>query len=179
MTATPHNGKEEDFQLFLALLDGDRFEGRFRDGVHAADASDLMRRMVKERLVKFDGKPLFPERIAYTVPYQLSDAEAGLYQAVTDYVREEFNRRLDFEDLDDAPDAEAERAQLEAATGERIAALEAVEPDRAKGQDAGLEAGRSAGHESRASVPQERDRSPEREMERTRAPKSVDRDLGL
>src|SRR5512139_285213 len=30
MTATPHNGKEEDFQLFLALLDGDRFEGRFR-----------------------------------------------------------------------------------------------------------------------------------------------------
>ena len=25
MTATPHNGKEEDFQLFLALLDGDRF----------------------------------------------------------------------------------------------------------------------------------------------------------
>ena len=27
-----HNGKEEDFQLFLALLDGDRFEGRFRDG---------------------------------------------------------------------------------------------------------------------------------------------------
>ena len=92
MTATPHNGKEEDFQLFLALLDGDRFEGRFRDGVHVADVSDLMRRMVKERLLKFDGKPLFPERIAYTVPYKLSDEEAGLYAAVTDYVREEFNR---------------------------------------------------------------------------------------
>ena len=92
MTATPHNGKEEDFQLFLALLDGDRFEGRFRDGVHAADVSDLMRRMVKERLLKFDGKPLFPERIAYTVPYKLSDEEASLYAAVTDYVREEFNR---------------------------------------------------------------------------------------
>ena len=92
MTATPHNGKEQDFQLFLALLDGDRFEGRFRDGVHAADISDLMRRMVKERLLKFDGKPLFPERIAYTVPYRLSDEEAHLYTAVTDYVREEFNR---------------------------------------------------------------------------------------
>jgi superfamily II DNA or RNA helicase len=92
MTATPHNGKEEDFQLFLALLDGDRFEGRFRDGVHATDVSDLMRRMVKEGLVKFDGTPLFPERIAYTVPYRLSDAEAQLYQAVTDYVRDEFNR---------------------------------------------------------------------------------------
>ncbi|MDY0168741.1 MAG: DEAD/DEAH box helicase, partial [Thermoguttaceae bacterium] len=44
MTATPHNGKEEDFQLFMALLDGDRFEGRFRDGVHVADVSDLTRR---------------------------------------------------------------------------------------------------------------------------------------
>ncbi|MGI6414492.1 MAG: helicase-related protein [Thermoguttaceae bacterium] len=92
MTATPHNGKEADFQLFMALLDGDRFEGRYRDGVHVADVSDLMRRMVKERLLKFDGTPLFPERIAYTVPYKLSDPEAHLYKAVTNYVREEFNR---------------------------------------------------------------------------------------
>ena len=92
MTATPHNGKEEDFQLFMALLDGDRFEGRFRDGVHVADVSDLMRRMVKENLLTFDGTPLFPERIAHTVPYKLSEAEARLYKAVTDYVREEFNR---------------------------------------------------------------------------------------
>lgn len=92
MTATPHNGKETDFQLFMALLDGDRFEGRFRDGVHVTDVSDLMRRMVKEKLLKFDGAPLFPERIAYTVPYKLSTAEARLYKAVTDYVREEFNR---------------------------------------------------------------------------------------
>ncbi len=92
MTATPHNGKEEDFQLFLALLDGDRFEGKFRDGVHQVEVSDLMRRMVKENLLKFDGRPLFPERVAYTVPYKLSDAEAHLYKAVTEYVREEFNR---------------------------------------------------------------------------------------
>lgn len=92
MTATPHNGKEEDFQLFMALLDGDRFEGRFRDGVHVADVSDLMRRMVKEKLLKFDGTPLFPERIAYTVPYKLSAAETHLYKAVTEYVRDEFNR---------------------------------------------------------------------------------------
>ncbi|HEX5414077.1 MAG TPA: helicase-related protein, partial [Chloroflexota bacterium] len=92
MTATPHNGKEEDFQLFLALLDGDRFEGRFRDGVHTVDTSDLMRRLVKEKLRKFDGTPLFPERRAYTVDYRLSPQEAILYKEVTDYVREEFNR---------------------------------------------------------------------------------------
>ncbi len=92
MTATPHNGKPEDFQLFLALLDSDRFEGRARDGMHTVDASDLMRRLVKEQLLKFDGTPLFPERRAYTVSYKLSDAEASLYKSVTDYVREEFNR---------------------------------------------------------------------------------------
>ncbi len=92
MTATPHNGKEADFQLFMSLLDGDRFEGKFRDGVHSADVTDLMRRMVKENLLKFDGTPLFPQRIAYTVPYRLSDDEASLYKAVSEYVREEFNR---------------------------------------------------------------------------------------
>ena len=92
MTATPHNGKEQDFQLFMSLLDGDRFEGRFRDGVHVTDASDIMRRVVKEGLLRFDGTPLFPERKAHTVPYRLSDAEAHLYAEVTQYVREEFNR---------------------------------------------------------------------------------------
>jgi len=92
LTATPHNGKETDFQLFLALLDGDRFEGRFRDGVHTQDYSDLMRRLVKEQLLRFDGRPLFPERFAYTVGYRLSEAEALVYERVTEYVREEFNR---------------------------------------------------------------------------------------
>ncbi len=92
LTATPHNGKEEDFQLFMALLDADRFEGRYREGVHEADVSDLIRRLTKEQLRKFDGTPLFPERRAYTVTYQLSDLEALLYEQVTNYVREQFNR---------------------------------------------------------------------------------------
>jgi SNF2 family DNA or RNA helicase len=92
MTATPHNGKEEDYQLFLSLLDSDRFYGKFRDGVHKVDASDLMRRMVKEELVKFDGTPLFPERRAYTVNYTLSDIESALYDAVTQYVRTEMGK---------------------------------------------------------------------------------------
>lgn len=120
LTATPHNGKPEDFQLFMALVDKDRFEGAAHtkrksqsaasamDPTLAAehgiplldsseDLSDVMRRLVKEELLKFDGKPLFPERIASTVNYTLSPAEAGLYHAVTDYVSEEFNRadRLD------------------------------------------------------------------------------------
>ena len=123
MTATPHNGKEEDFRLFMALLDPDRFEGRFRgggasrghgasrdgseprgDGAHREDsafrgdgaspgnAGDLLRRLTKEELLRFDGRPLFPERRAHTVRYALSGGEAALYAAVTDYVREEMDR---------------------------------------------------------------------------------------
>src|SRR3989440_3894219 len=92
LTATPHNGKEEDFQLFMALLDQDRFEGRFRGGVQKVDTSDLMRHLVKEQLYKFDGTPLFPERRAYTVNYKLSGLEETLYQEVSDYVCQEFNR---------------------------------------------------------------------------------------
>lgn len=95
MTATPHNGKEEDFQLFMVLLDGDRFEGKFRDGVHVSDVSDLMRRMVKEKLLKFDGTPLFPPRLATTLSYKLSSAEAELYKSVTDYVRQEWRKADD------------------------------------------------------------------------------------
>ena len=89
------------FSAVPRLLDGDRFEGRFRDGVHQVEVSDLMRRMVKENS-EFDGTPLFPERIAHTVPYKLSNAEAQLYKAVTDYVREEFNRA-------EAPERQARR----------------------------------------------------------------------
>ena len=92
MSATPHNGKEAEFQLFMALLDGDRFEGRFRDGIHYADTNDMMRRLTKEELLRFDGRPLFPQRRARTVKYQLSEGEGALYAAVTEYVRTEMNR---------------------------------------------------------------------------------------
>ncbi|QYG91813.1 DUF3883 domain-containing protein [Iamia sp. SCSIO 61187] len=93
MTATPHNGRPEDFQLFMALVDGDRFAGKFRKGDHSADPPrDLMRRMVKEELLRFDGTKLFPERVAYTAKYPLSPLESALYERVSDYVREGMNR---------------------------------------------------------------------------------------
>lgn len=92
MTATPHAGKDEDFQLFMSLLDPDRFEGQYRPEAHRTDTNGLMRRMVKEDLLTFEGKPLFPERRAYTVTYELSSAERDLYELVTTYVREEMGR---------------------------------------------------------------------------------------
>ena len=92
MTATPHNGKDDDFDLFMKLLDADRFEGRARAGARRSDVNDLMRRMIKERLLTFEGTRLFPERRATSVNYDLSPIELELYESVTEYVREEFNR---------------------------------------------------------------------------------------
>jgi superfamily II DNA or RNA helicase len=91
MTATPHSGKEEQFQLFMALLDADRFEGVVREGTRRVDVSDMMRRLVKEELLRFDGTRLFPERRSYTVQYPLTNPERALYVAVSDYVRDQMN----------------------------------------------------------------------------------------
>ena len=97
MTATPHNGKQEDFQTFLSLLDRDRFEGRGAKRAQIDTAEGFMRRMIKEDLLTFEGKKLFPERHATTANYALSPSEIHLYERVSEYVREGMNRadRLD------------------------------------------------------------------------------------
>jgi hypothetical protein len=55
--------------------------GKSQDGRHEVHQEHHGER---ENLLKFDGRPLFPERIAYTVPYKLSDTEARLCKEVTD-----------------------------------------------------------------------------------------------
>lgn len=76
-------------------------------------------------------------------------------------------------------DKAALKERLEAVTGERIAALEAADPDKAKGREAELEADGSAGRDSGTPESRDRGRSPGPEMESERAPKNVDRELGL
>ncbi len=99
LTATPHSGKPDSFLLFLALLDEDRFGGRQRNG-RTPDVSDIMRRSVKEDLLTFDGKPLFPERLAYSAYYDLSEPEQRLYDEVTHYVRKGMDRAKEIEQKD-------------------------------------------------------------------------------
>ena len=93
MTATPHNGKREDFELFLSLLDADRFY--YRKGIElnsSVDNSDIIRKIVKEDLVDFEGNKLFPKRESRTIQFKLSNEEMDLYSKVTNYVREEMNK---------------------------------------------------------------------------------------
>ena len=80
------------FSFSFLLVDQDRFGGVARTGAQAVNVSDVMRRLVKEDLLKFDGTPLFPPRHAVTVNYTPSAPEAVLYEAVTAYVQHEFNR---------------------------------------------------------------------------------------
>ena len=102
LTATPHNGKNEDFLAFMTLIDPERFAGRLRtststnksnsDTPAMPDVSDVMRRQVKENLRTFEGKRLFPKRHAHSLKFELSEPETELYEAVTAYVSEGMNR---------------------------------------------------------------------------------------
>ena len=97
LTATPHNGKNEDFLAFLSLVHPDRFAGRLR-GRPVPDVSDVMRRLVKENLRTFEGRRLFPRRSADSLKFELSEPEAGLYEAVTNYVRTGMAKAADMAD---------------------------------------------------------------------------------
>ena len=101
LTATPHNGKNEDFLAFLSLVHPDRFAGQLR-GRPMPDVSDVMRRLVKENLRTFDGKRLFPKRFADSVKFELSEPETELYEAVTNYVRTGMAKAADMADSDSA-----------------------------------------------------------------------------
>jgi SNF2 family DNA or RNA helicase len=92
LSATPHNGKNEDFLAFMTLIDPERFTGRLRNNDEMPDVNDVMRRLVKENLRTFEGKRLFPKRNAYSLKFELSLLENELYEAVTEYVRNGMNR---------------------------------------------------------------------------------------
>ncbi len=99
LTATPHNGIEKDFNNFMSLLDAERFYSTGQGKTKKVDTTDVMRRVVKEDLIKFDGTKLFPERISETVTYKLSNEEMTLYKKVTDYVRYQMDRADRLSDL--------------------------------------------------------------------------------
>ena len=91
LSATPHNGKNEDFLAFMTLIDPERFAGRLRDN-ELPETGDVMRRLVKENLTTFEGRRLFPQRFAKSLNFELSGPEQELYEAVTEYVQNGMDR---------------------------------------------------------------------------------------
>lgn len=94
LSATPHQGKSDAFQRLMSLLDPMAFpdlESVTRDRV-----SDFIIRTEKRKAVTADGKPLFQPRITQTLGVDLekNPAQVALYKAVTDYVKEGYNRAV-------------------------------------------------------------------------------------
>ncbi|MBF0182602.1 MAG: DEAD/DEAH box helicase family protein [Magnetococcales bacterium] len=98
LTATPHHGDEDKFAHFLRLIDPDLFPEPHRMNEEAiqarkrvlglGSASPWALRRLKEDLKDMEGRRLFPDRHATTVPFYLNSEEYALYQAVNDYINE-------------------------------------------------------------------------------------------
>lgn len=95
LTATPHRGDEENFRLFLNLLEPGLFAtvDMVQDSV-IKGKNPLFLRRLKEDLRDYQGRPLFPPRYVHTRTFALSDDEKRLYNAVTQYVQQQYNRAL-------------------------------------------------------------------------------------
>ncbi|HEV2120768.1 MAG TPA: helicase-related protein [Candidatus Bathyarchaeia archaeon] len=95
LTATPHRGDPENFRLFMDLLEPGFFATTemLQESIENEDNPLFIRRM-KEDLKDFEGKPLFLPRYVKTVPFRLSDDEKTLYNELSRYVKEQYNKAL-------------------------------------------------------------------------------------
>jgi superfamily II DNA or RNA helicase len=95
LTATPHRGDPENFRLFLDLLEPGLFANTalMEEALKNPDHPLFLRRL-KEDLRDYQGRPLFPPRNVVTVSFRLSEDEKRLYNAVTRYVEEWYDRAL-------------------------------------------------------------------------------------
>lgn len=92
LTATPHKGDKENFRHLMSLVDHDIFS-RMNTGDSIYEKSNpFVIRRLKETMKNFDGTPLFPKRTTKTIAFDLSYEEQELYEEVTAYAREHFNR---------------------------------------------------------------------------------------
>ncbi|PES90344.1 helicase [Bacillus cereus] len=92
LTATPHKGDRENYRHLMRLVDEDLFNETIDSNQLHDIAKPYVIRRLKESMVQFDGTPLFPKRTTKTLTFNLSLAELKLYEAVTNYVSEHFNR---------------------------------------------------------------------------------------
>ena len=95
LTATPHSGDPENFRLFMDLLEPGFFatSEMLRESIKNED-NPLFIRRIKEDLKDFEGKPLFLPRHVETVGFRLSDDEKKLYNDVSRYVHEQYNKAI-------------------------------------------------------------------------------------
>lgn len=95
LTATPHRGDPENFRLLLDLLEPGFFANTamLSESIQNKDNPLFLRRL-KEDLKDFERAPIFPPRKVDTIKYSLTNDEQILYNEITEYVKEHFNKAL-------------------------------------------------------------------------------------
>ncbi|WP_053959402.1 DEAD/DEAH box helicase [Sulfobacillus thermosulfidooxidans] len=96
LSATPHQGKSDQFVRLLSLLDAERFI----DAEHMTpeDVRPYVIRTAKRQALALDGTPLFKPRIVELILVDWSDsqyhAQRAVYEAVSDYVRNRYQKAM-------------------------------------------------------------------------------------
>lgn len=85
LTATPHNGYQESFSALLELLDDQRFARGVMPNRRQLEA--VMVRRLKSELVRWDGKPRFPQRRLHVIEVDYSEEEKQVHAWLKEYTR--------------------------------------------------------------------------------------------
>ncbi|MBB4404247.1 MULTISPECIES: DEAD/DEAH box helicase [Rhizobium/Agrobacterium group] len=95
LSATPHQGKTDQFMRLMQLLDRDAFPDE--GSVSRERVQPFVIRTEKRAAINAEGRPLFRPRLTrlHPVAWQARHAaQQQLYEAVTDYVRHGYNQAL-------------------------------------------------------------------------------------
>lgn len=95
LSATPHQGKSDAFRRLIGFLDADALPGD--DAISREAVAPFVIRTEKRRAIDAEGNPLFKPRFTQLVRIAWGAAHAeqrALYDAVTEYVRDGYNRAL-------------------------------------------------------------------------------------
>ena len=95
LSATPHQGKTDQFMRLMQLLDRDAFPDE--GSVSRERVQPFVIRTEKRAAINAEGQPLFRPRLTrlHAVAWQTRHtAQQQLYEAVTDYVRHGYNQAL-------------------------------------------------------------------------------------
>ena len=82
LTATPHDGRDEDFMARMELLDP------FVPDI--ASSTYLWKRHIKENVINMKGEQVFPERCSNTVDIELTNQEREINELIDSYIRDRY-----------------------------------------------------------------------------------------